>query len=56
MLVFLVLANIHVALEGSTVQGLEFGHWYYDLRPFVQPIFMLWALLVAGVIWQGANG
>jgi uncharacterized membrane protein len=55
MLAFLVIANIHVALEGSRVQGLEFGTWYYDLRPFFQPIFMLWALFVSGVIWKGAN-
>jgi hypothetical protein len=47
-----VVANIHVALEGSRVQGLEFGAWYYYLRPFFQPIFMLWALFVSGVIWR----
>ncbi len=52
MLVFLVIANINVALEGSRVQGLEFGTWYYYLRPFLQPIFMLWALFVSGVIWN----
>jgi uncharacterized membrane protein len=52
MLAFLVIANIHVALQGSQVQGLEFGAWYYYLRPFLQPIFMLWALFAAGVIWQ----
>jgi uncharacterized membrane protein len=50
MLMFLVIANINVALEGSRVQGLEFGAWYYYLRPFFQPIFMLWALFVSGVI------
>ena len=55
MLAFLVMANINVALEGSRVQGLELGHWYYDLRPFFQPIFMLWALFVSGVIWKGAS-
>ena len=53
MLAFLVIANIHVALQGSRVQGLEFGVWYYYLRPFFQPIFMLWALFVSGVIWSG---
>lgn len=55
MLAFLVMANINVALQCSRVEGLEFGNWYYDLRPFVQPIFMLWALLVSGVIWKGTS-
>jgi uncharacterized membrane protein len=54
MLAFLVLANINVALKGSSIQGLEFGSWYYWLRPFLQPIFMLWALFVSGVIWKRA--
>jgi hypothetical protein len=53
MLAFLVIANVHVALQGSRVQGLKFGDWYYYLRPFFQPIFMLWALFVSGVIWSG---
>lgn len=52
MLVFLVIANINVALTGSSVQGLEFGAWYYWLRPFFQPVFILWALFVSGVICQ----
>ena len=55
MLAFLVIANIHVGLEGSRVQGLEFGMWYDDLRPFFQPIFMLWARFVSGLIWKGAS-
>jgi uncharacterized membrane protein len=55
MLAFLVMANINVALQGSRVQGLEFGNWYYYLRPFIQPIFMLWALFVSGVIWKGVS-
>jgi uncharacterized membrane protein len=52
MLAFLVMANLHVAVEGSQVQGLEFGPWYYYLRPLLQPIFMLWALLASGAIWR----
>lgn len=51
MLVLLVLANINVALTGSSVQGLEFGAWYYWLRPLFQPLFILWALFVSEVIW-----
>ena len=49
MLAFLVIANINVAIKGSTVQGLELGRWYFWLRPFFQPIFIVWALYVSGV-------
>lgn len=52
MLALLVAANVNVAIEGSSVRGLEFGSWYYWLRPFIQPLFILWALFVSGVIWQ----
>jgi uncharacterized membrane protein len=52
LLVFLVVANVNVALKGSGVQGLEFGAWYYWLRLVFQPIFILWALFVAGVLWH----
>jgi hypothetical protein len=34
MLAWRVTANIHVALQGSRVQGLECGQWYENLRPF----------------------
>jgi uncharacterized membrane protein len=52
LLVFLVVANINVAVKGSGVQGLEFSAWYYWLRLLFQPIFILWALFVAGVLWH----
>ena len=52
MLVFLVIANINVAMKGSSVAGLKFGAWYYWLRPFLQPVIILWALYVSGVIWK----
>ncbi len=52
MLAFLVIANVNVALKSSTVQGLEFGRWYYWLRLLFQPIFIVWALFVSGVIWS----
>lgn len=51
MLALLVSANINVALTGSNVQGLEFGAWYYWLRPLFQPLFILWALFVSEVLW-----
>lgn len=50
MLSIVVMANVHVALEGATVDGLPFGAWYYWLRPFLQPLIVLWALYAAGVI------
>jgi uncharacterized membrane protein len=50
LLVFLVVANVNVALNGSGVQGREFGAWYYWLRLLFQWIFILWALFVAGVL------
>jgi len=46
----LVMANINVALKGSHVQGLAFGAWYYWSWPLLQPLFILWALYVSGVI------
>ena len=52
MLALLVIANINVALKGGSVQGLEFGAWYYWVRPLFQPIFILWALYVSGVLWD----
>jgi uncharacterized membrane protein len=53
MLALLVVADVNVAMEGSSVRGLEFGSWYYWLQPFVQPLFVVWALYVSGVIWEG---
>jgi uncharacterized membrane protein len=56
MLVFLVIANINVALKGESVQGLEFGAWYYWLRLLFQPIFIIWALYVSGLIGEREKG
>ncbi len=56
MLVFLVIANVNVALKGESVQGLEFGAWYYWLRLLFQPIFIIWALYVSGAIGKRENG
>ncbi len=50
LLTVMVIANINVAVVGTQVEGLPFGRWYYWLRPFLQPIFVVWALLAAGVI------
>lgn len=49
MLVCVVAANINVALKGQSVQGLDFGAWYYWIRPLFQPVFIAWALYSAGV-------
>lgn len=55
MLAMLVIANINVAVKGGSVQGLEFGAWYYWIRLLFQPIFILWALFVSEVIWEGSG-
>jgi uncharacterized membrane protein len=52
MLGFLVIANVHVALQGGGVEGLAFGAWYFWLRPLLQPLIILWVLYAAGVIGQ----
>jgi uncharacterized membrane protein len=49
LLASVVVANINVALQGQSVQGLEFGTWYLWLRPFAQPVIMAWALYAGGV-------
>lgn len=48
MFAVLVIANINVAVQGAQVDGLEFGRTYYLIRPFLQPIFILWALHATG--------
>lgn len=53
MLVCVVAANINVALKGQTVQGLDFGAWYFWVRPLFQPVFVAWALYSVGV-WPNA--
>jgi uncharacterized membrane protein len=45
----IVIGNINVALQGTQVQGIPLGRWYYWLRPFLQPIFIVWALYAGGV-------
>lgn len=50
LLAFLVIANVHVALQGGGVEGFSFGAWYFWLRPFFQPLIALWVLYGAGVI------
>jgi uncharacterized membrane protein len=54
MLACIVVANINVAIQGQSVQGLDFGAWYYWIRPLFQPVFILWALYGAGV-WPRAK-
>lgn len=50
MLVFLVTANVNVAIKGGGVDGLAFGQWYFWLRPVSQPFIILWVLYAAGVL------
>jgi uncharacterized membrane protein len=46
----IVIGNINVALQGTQVPGIPLGRWYYWARPFLQPIFIIWALYVGGII------
>ncbi len=50
LLAFLVIANVHVAIQGGGVEGFAFGAWYFWLRPLFQPLIALWVLYAAGVI------
>lgn len=56
MFALLVIANINMALQGTDVKGLEFGRTYLVIRPFLQPVFMLWALYAGGVIGRRVTG
>ena len=56
MFALLVIANINMAIQGTDVKGLEFGQTYLVIRPFLQPIFMLWALHAGGVIGRPLSG
>jgi uncharacterized membrane protein len=58
MLVFLVVANVNVAVKGGSVPGLSFGpeSYYYWLRPLLQPVIIAWALYAAGVWPRGSRG
>lgn len=49
LLVCVVAANVNVALQGQSVQGLPFGAWYYWIRPLFQPVFVAWVLWCTGV-------
>lgn len=44
----LVVANIHVAVKGRGIHGLDFGYLYFLIRPLFQPLFVLWALYCTG--------
>jgi uncharacterized membrane protein len=46
----LVTANVHVALKGSGVHGLDFGQTYFLVRPLLQPVFIAWALYSVGLL------
>lgn len=52
LLAYVVIANIHVAISGGSVNGLDFGAWYFWMRPFLQPFIILWVLYASNVIWR----
>jgi uncharacterized membrane protein len=43
-------ANIKVAVEGGTVEGMPAAQWYYWTRLLFQPVFIGWTLYAGGVI------
>ena len=53
LLASVVMANINVAVQGGSVEGMEVGAWYTWLRPFLQPVIMLWVLYAAGIWPRG---
>ncbi|MCH8505004.1 MAG: DoxX family protein [Ectothiorhodospiraceae bacterium] len=55
MLAVVVIANINVAIQGTGVAGIGLGSWYFWLRPFFQPLIILWVLYAAGVIGRQRN-
>lgn len=55
MFALLVIANVNVAMQGTHVDGLEFGRTYYLVRPFLQPVFILWALYATGWLPRRAS-
>ena len=55
MLACVVVANVNVALKGQSVHGLEFGAWYYWIRPLFQPVFIAWALFCVGAWMPGTR-
>ena len=46
----MVIANIHMAIQGTDVAGLPFGRAYLYLRPLLQPVFIAWALYAGGTL------
>jgi uncharacterized membrane protein len=48
-------ANIKVAVEGGTVEGMPVSHWYYWTRLLFQPIAIWWVLYAGGVIGRGRH-
>ena len=44
LLVAILPANIYVAVNGGSVEGLPSGSWYYWLRLPFQAVFIAWAL------------
>ena len=56
MFAVLVIANVNVAVQGTQVAGLDFGRAYYLIRPFLQPVFILWALYCTGWLPRRAPG
>lgn len=49
-------ANVRNAVDGLSVEGLPQGAWYYWTRLAFQPLFIAWALYVAGWLGRRTGG
>lgn len=55
LLSVMVVANAHVAETGTQVAGLSAGPGYSAIRPLLQPLFILWALLCSDAVFPRAR-
>lgn len=51
LLSVMVLANAHVAEAGLQVSGLPAGQGYAAIRPLLQPLIILWALVCSEAVF-----
>lgn len=52
----LMVANVHIAEVATGGKTFAFAAWLYWLRLLFQPLFVIWALYVGGVIAAGPEG
>lgn len=52
----MVIANGHVADAGASVDGLTLGGGYEAIRPLLQPLIVLWALMASEAVYPPDRG